>query len=192
MRAKAQSFLRGTGRLVRTRAPDIMTPKPKLLSLVRGRMRARHMSPRTGQAYVGWIIRYIRYHGTRHPATLGEEDIVACLTHLAAERGVARSTQMQAPVTRRLESCSLRASCRVTQDHASERRRVGERRARSNSRRQCPHAPQLGAGPPYTRRAGPALLRVTAHNPEASRRSTASELDPRGGMTCAAAAKELW
>jgi integron integrase len=45
---------------------------------------------------VGWIIRYIRYHGTRHPAALGEEDIVAYLTHLASERRVARSTQMQA------------------------------------------------------------------------------------------------
>ncbi len=54
------------------------------------------MSPRTEQAYVGWIIRYIRYHGTRHPSGLGEEDIVAYLTYLAAERRVARSTQMQA------------------------------------------------------------------------------------------------
>ncbi|CAN5881312.1 integron integrase [soil metagenome] len=76
--------------------PDIMTPPPKLLSQVRGRMRARHMSPRTEQAYVGWIVRYIRYHGTRHPASLGEEHVVAYLTYLAAERRVARSTQMQA------------------------------------------------------------------------------------------------
>ena len=73
-----------------------MTPSPKLLSRVRGRMRARHMSPRTEQAYVGWILRYIRYHGTRHPAELSEQHIVAYLTYLAAERRVARSTQMQA------------------------------------------------------------------------------------------------
>ncbi|CAN5484780.1 hypothetical protein BH09GEM1_BH09GEM1_10400 [soil metagenome] len=73
-----------------------MSPTPKLLSQVRGRMRARHMSPRTEQAHVGWIMRYIRYHGTRHPSALGEEDIVAYLTYLAAERRVARSTQMQA------------------------------------------------------------------------------------------------
>ncbi|MEO8621275.1 MAG: integron integrase [bacterium] len=70
--------------------------KPKLLYLVKGRMRARHMSPRTEQAYLGWIVRYIRYHGTRHPSVLGEREIVAYLTYLASERRVARSTQMQA------------------------------------------------------------------------------------------------
>ena len=48
------------------------------------------------QAYAGWIIRYIRYHGTRHPSELGETEIVAYLTYLAAERRVSRSTQMQA------------------------------------------------------------------------------------------------
>lgn len=69
---------------------------PKLLSQVKGRMRARQLSPRTVQAYVGWIVRYIRYHGTRHPAALGEAEIVAYVTHLADERRVSRSTQMQA------------------------------------------------------------------------------------------------
>ena len=59
-------------------------------------MRARHLSPRTEQAYLGWIVRYIRYHGTRDPAALGEAEIVAYLTHHAAERRVSRSTQMQA------------------------------------------------------------------------------------------------
>jgi integron integrase len=70
--------------------------KPRLLAQVRGHMRARHLSPRTERAYLGWILRYIRYHGTRHPAELGEAEIVAFLTHLAAELGVSRSTQMQA------------------------------------------------------------------------------------------------
>ncbi|HTE44161.1 MAG TPA: phage integrase N-terminal SAM-like domain-containing protein, partial [Gemmatimonadaceae bacterium] len=74
----------------------VIIAKPKLLDRVRGRMRARHMSPRTERAYVGWIIRYIRYHGTRHPAELGEAEIVAFLTYLAADRRVSRSTQMQA------------------------------------------------------------------------------------------------
>lgn len=70
--------------------------KPRLLAQVKGHMRARHLSPRTEQAYLGWILRYIRYHGTRHPAELGEPEIVAYLTYLAAEKGVSRSTQMQA------------------------------------------------------------------------------------------------
>ena len=76
--------------------PDMTSTKPKLLAQVKGRMRARHLSPRTEQAYVGWILRYIRYHGVRHPGELGEAEIVAYLTYLAAERRVSRSTQMQA------------------------------------------------------------------------------------------------
>jgi integron integrase len=59
-------------------------------------MRARHLSTRTERAYVGWIVRYIRYHGTRHPTELGEAEVVEYLTYLAAERRVSRSTQMQA------------------------------------------------------------------------------------------------
>ncbi len=73
-----------------------MTAKPRLLDQVKGRMQARHLSPRTVQAYTAWIIRYIRYHGTRHPRELGESEVVAYLTHLASERRVSRSTQMQA------------------------------------------------------------------------------------------------
>ncbi len=75
---------------------DIPTKKPRLLAQVKRRMRARHLSPRTEQPYLGWIRRYIRYHGTRHPAELGEPEILAYLTHLVAERRVSRSTQMQA------------------------------------------------------------------------------------------------
>jgi integron integrase len=67
-----------------------------LLDQVKGRMRARHLSPRTEQAYLGWIIRYVRYHGTRHPRELGEREVVAYLTYLADERRVSRPTQMQA------------------------------------------------------------------------------------------------
>ncbi|MBK5187638.1 MAG: integron integrase [Gemmatimonadaceae bacterium] len=70
--------------------------EPRLLARVRGHMRARQLSPRTERSYVGWIIRYVRYHGMRHPAELGEAEIVAYVTHLAAEQGVSRSTQMQA------------------------------------------------------------------------------------------------
>ena len=45
---------------------------------------------------MAWIRRFIRYHGTRHPATMGEPEVIAFLTHLAVERQVARSTQVQA------------------------------------------------------------------------------------------------
>jgi hypothetical protein len=41
--------------------------KPRLLPRVRAAIRVRHYSPRTEQAYVYWIKRYIFYHGVRHP-----------------------------------------------------------------------------------------------------------------------------
>lgn len=72
------------------------TRQPKLLEQVRALMRARHMSPRTEQAYVAWIRRYVQHHGLRHPRDLGDAEVVAFLTHLAAVRLVARSTQVQA------------------------------------------------------------------------------------------------
>ena len=37
--------------------------QPKLLDLVRQRIRYKHMSYRTEQAYCGWIKRYVIYWG---------------------------------------------------------------------------------------------------------------------------------
>ena len=59
-------------------------------------MRARHLSPRTEQAYLSWVRRYVRYHGIRHPAQLGVDEVVGYLTHLANEHRVSRATQAQA------------------------------------------------------------------------------------------------
>ncbi len=54
------------------------------------------MSGRTEESYVSWIKRYIYFHGKRHPATMGEPEVEAFLTHLAVEGKVAASTQNQA------------------------------------------------------------------------------------------------
>ena len=69
---------------------------PKLLTLMRSKLRLGHHSPRTEQAYVGWVIRFVRHHRVRHPAELGEQDVMAFLRHLAEERRVAVATQGQA------------------------------------------------------------------------------------------------
>ena len=45
-------------------------PKPRLLDRVRTALRTRHYSPRTEEAYVAWIRRYIFFHGKRHPAEM--------------------------------------------------------------------------------------------------------------------------
>lgn len=63
---------------------------------MRSALRARHYSRRTERAYCLWVRRFIRFHGMRHPADMGEPDINAFLTHLATDAHVSASTQMQA------------------------------------------------------------------------------------------------
>ena len=45
-------------------------------------LRARHYSPRAEKAYVGWIRRFILFHGKRHPETMAEAEIGAYLSSL--------------------------------------------------------------------------------------------------------------
>lgn len=71
-------------------------PKPRLLDRVRQALRLRHYSPRTEQAYVHWILRYIRFHDLRHPSEMGAEEVSRFLSSLAVQGRVAASTQNQA------------------------------------------------------------------------------------------------
>src|SRR5438552_3340838 len=68
----------------------------KLLDRVRQLMRLRHYSLRTEEAYVGWIRRYILFHGKRHPSGLDEKHVSEFLTSLAINGRVAAATQNQA------------------------------------------------------------------------------------------------
>lgn len=45
---------------------------------------------------MSWARRFVRHHGLRHPAELGEREVVGFLTHLSVERRVSASTQGQA------------------------------------------------------------------------------------------------
>jgi integron integrase len=69
---------------------------PKLLDRVREQIRVRGYSPRTSEAYVGWIRRFVLFHGKRHPAELGAAEVQAFLSALATQHNVAASTQNQA------------------------------------------------------------------------------------------------
>jgi integron integrase len=69
---------------------------PRLFDQVRAALRTRHYSRRTEEAYLGWIRRYILFHGKRHPRELGADAIGAFLAHLAVDARVAASTQNQA------------------------------------------------------------------------------------------------
>ena len=69
---------------------------PRLLDQVRARIRVKHYSIRTEQAYVDWIKRFIRHFGKRHPKDMGAEEVAAFLSHLAVAGRVSASTQNQA------------------------------------------------------------------------------------------------
>ena len=69
---------------------------PKLLDQVRDRIRVKHYSLRTEDAYLGWIKRFILFHNKRHPREMGACEIEAFLSYLATERDVSASTQNQA------------------------------------------------------------------------------------------------
>jgi site-specific recombinase XerD len=69
---------------------------PKLLDRIRDTIRTRHYSARTEKAYVAWAKRYVLFHGKRHPADMGANEIAAFLTHLATHGKVSARTQNQA------------------------------------------------------------------------------------------------
>ena len=69
---------------------------PRLLDQVRARIRFKHYSIRTEQAYTGWIRRFIVANGRRHPKELGAREVEAFLTRLATETNVSAATQNQA------------------------------------------------------------------------------------------------
>src|SRR5437867_3246657 len=68
----------------------------KLLDCVRSAIRLRHYSPRTEEAYVGWIRRLVIFHHKQHPAEMGNSEVRQFLTDLAEKQSVSASTQNQA------------------------------------------------------------------------------------------------
>ena len=66
---------------------SVSTGSPRLLEQVRDRLRVKHYSLRTEQAYVQWIRRYIVFHDKRHPMEMGEIEVEAFLISLAGSMG---------------------------------------------------------------------------------------------------------
>ena len=71
-------------------------PPQKLLDRVREKIRVKHYSIRTEEAYTYWIKKFIYFNNKRHPSEMGELEIEAFLTHLALRENVSPSTQNQA------------------------------------------------------------------------------------------------
>ncbi len=68
----------------------------RLIPSLRAALGARHCARSTEKAYVQWTLRFVRYHGVRHPNELGEPEVAAFLGHLVTEDNVSASTQNQA------------------------------------------------------------------------------------------------
>jgi len=76
---------------------DTPTPStPPLVARFREAIRVRHYSLRTERVYLYWIRKYLRFHGMRHPASMGGPEVTAFLSHLANDENVAAATQSQA------------------------------------------------------------------------------------------------
>ncbi len=59
-------------------------------------MRTRHYSPRTEEAYLGWIGRFLRHRGGAPLGRLGQEEAERYLSYLANERRLAAKSRNQA------------------------------------------------------------------------------------------------
>jgi Phage integrase, N-terminal SAM-like domain len=68
----------------------------KLEARLRETMRFKHYSLRTEEAYVGWYLRFVKFHELRHPKEMGAVEVEAFLTYLAVDRKVVSATQNQA------------------------------------------------------------------------------------------------
>jgi len=86
---------KGRAAAISERMVDV-AERDRLIPAARRVMRTKHLSRLTEEAYVRWIVRYVRFHGMRHPRTLGEQEMREFLSHLATEQNVSASTQSQA------------------------------------------------------------------------------------------------
>ena len=69
---------------------------PRLLEVLRQRLRYLHYSLRTEQAYVHWVRRFVHWAGRRHPRQMGAAEVQGFLSALVNERHVSVSTHRQA------------------------------------------------------------------------------------------------
>ena len=68
-------------------------PSSPFMEELRQHMIVRRYSKRTIESYSYWIRFYIRYHGKRHPAEMGKEQVLAFLNFLAVQRRVSIAPQ---------------------------------------------------------------------------------------------------
>ncbi len=79
---------------------DIPKPLPeepsRFVDQLRFFIRQSGLAYKTEQTYVHWVLRYIRFHDKRHPASLNESHIEKFLTYLSVKNRVSPNTQRTA------------------------------------------------------------------------------------------------
>lgn len=73
--------------------PKFQSQSVRLMDKVRDVLRYHHYAVRTEQAYVKWILAFIRFNGKRHPKELGKPEIEAFLSDMATNKNYAAATQ---------------------------------------------------------------------------------------------------
>lgn len=73
--------------------PKFKPQSVRLMEQVREVLRYHHYSIRTEQAYIKWILAFIRFNNKRHPQELGKVEIEAFLSDMAVNKNYAASTQ---------------------------------------------------------------------------------------------------
>ncbi len=56
----------------------------RLLQQLQSKLRMGHYSLRTAQAYTGWVVRFVRFHGLRHPREMGEREVASFVAWLVS------------------------------------------------------------------------------------------------------------
>lgn len=56
-------------------APRLVAKRTGLIAETKRRLRLKHYSLRTEQAYLGWIRRFVEAHDRRHPRLMGGKEV---------------------------------------------------------------------------------------------------------------------
>ena len=72
-------------------------PSLRLMDQVRQVLRYHHYAYRTEHTYCDWILRFIKFHGSKtHPKDMGKIEISSFLSDLATHGKLSAATQRQA------------------------------------------------------------------------------------------------
>lgn len=75
---------------------EVYKKYPDVIDKYVTQIRMLQYSIRTERAYLGWFVRFIRFHSMQNPSNLSESDIAQYLEYLVVRRNVSGSTQAQA------------------------------------------------------------------------------------------------